>query len=81
MGPFGPTGATGAPMMPSMGFTIFFPMPGGGPVKPDPEKIKRVLQGLPGVSEGLMRRVDRVVAADDSAEEGWEVRDMSDGEG
>ena len=47
-------------------FSIFMPMS----AQPDPEKAAELLRSLPTVCEGLLKRVNRIVAAD-GGDEGW----------
>lgn len=44
---------------------------GSGEPAPDPEKAKELLKSLPTVEKGLMKRIDRIYAAENVEEGGW----------
>lgn len=73
-----PLGIPGIPPDLAPFFNIFMPfIPGftfSREAAPDPEKAAELLRSLPNVGQALLRRVDRIVAAeeaDDGEEKGW----------
>lgn len=52
-------------------FPFMFPFPFPSDPAPDPEKAKELLRSLPIVEDKVMRRVDRVYAAENTEDGGW----------